>query len=101
MSADASIYAALGLEPGADAPAIERAYKELIKKYHPDREGGDARRAAEINRAYRELRLSGRVKAALDVEQWDEPSNSPVRVRVAVMLLALAGAATLIASPII
>ena len=56
MAGDASAYAALGLEPGADPAAIERAYKRLIKLHHPDREGGDAGRAAEINRAYRELR---------------------------------------------
>jgi hypothetical protein len=56
MAGEASAYAALGLKPGADAVAIERAYKRLIKRYHPDREGGDAKRAAEINRAYRELR---------------------------------------------
>src|SRR6266550_2660946 len=56
MAGDGSSYAALGLEPGADPAAIERAYKRLIKRYHPDREGGDAKRAAEINRAYRELR---------------------------------------------
>lgn len=56
MAADATAFAALGLEPGADAAAIDSAYKRLIKQYHPDREGGDARRAAEINRAYRELR---------------------------------------------
>jgi hypothetical protein len=58
MAGDGSAYAALGLEPGADATAIEKAYKRLIKQHHPDREGGDAARAAEINRAYRELRAS-------------------------------------------
>ena len=56
MAAHASAYAVLGLRPGADSAAVERAYKKLIKQYHPDREGGDASRAAEINRAYRELR---------------------------------------------
>jgi hypothetical protein len=56
MVRDASAYAALGLEPDADSAAIERAYKRLIKLHHPDREGGDSSRAAEINRAYRELR---------------------------------------------
>ncbi len=56
MPAPASAFAALGLEPGADREAIERAYRELIKRYHPDRSGGDAVRAAEINRAYAELR---------------------------------------------
>jgi hypothetical protein len=56
MAADASAFAALGLEPGADVAAIDQAYKRLIKLHHPDREGGDVVRAAEINRAYRELR---------------------------------------------
>jgi hypothetical protein len=56
MAGDRSAFAALGLEPGADAAAIDAAYKRLIKRYHPDREGGDSKRAAEINRAYRELR---------------------------------------------
>jgi len=55
-SAPASAYAILGLEPGADRAAVEQAYRELIKRYHPDRSGGDAARAAEINRAYFELR---------------------------------------------
>ena len=56
MAVDRSAYAALGLRPGADAAAVERAYKALIKRYHPDRVGGDPKRAAEINRAYLELR---------------------------------------------
>jgi hypothetical protein len=56
MAGRASAFATLGLAPGADAAAVERAYKRLIKLHHPDREGGDSGRAAEINRAYRELR---------------------------------------------
>lgn len=56
MAGDGSAYAALGLEPGADTAAIEQAYRRLIKQHHPDREGGDGAKAAEINRAYRELR---------------------------------------------
>jgi hypothetical protein len=69
MSGRASALAALGLEPGADAAAIEQAYKRLIKKHHPDREGGDSRRAAEINRAYRELRGG---KAQTDPLQFND-----------------------------
>lgn len=56
MGAPASAYAALGLEPGADRRAIEEAYRRLIKVHHPDRSGGNAERAAELNRAYFELR---------------------------------------------
>ena len=56
MSSNASAYKALGLKPGADGVAVEQAYKRLIKKYHPDRKGGDVARAAEINQAYFALR---------------------------------------------
>jgi curved DNA-binding protein CbpA len=69
MAGRASSFAVLGLEPGADAAAIERAYKKLIKEHHPDREGGDVSRAAEINRAYRELRGG---KATSDPLQFNE-----------------------------
>ena len=56
MDGPASAFAALGLEPGADRAAVEEAYRRLIKLHHPDRSGGNAQRAAEINRAYFELR---------------------------------------------
>lgn len=69
MPGRASAFTVLGLQPGADAAAIEQAYKRLIKQYHPDREGGDAGRAAEIIHAYRELR-GGR--AITDPLQFNE-----------------------------
>src|SRR5687767_917673 len=56
MRGDAAAYQALGLEPGADQADIDRAYRTLIKRYHPDREGGDAARASAINEAYFQLR---------------------------------------------
>jgi len=74
MAGDRSAYAALGLEPGANAAAIERAYKNLIKRYHPDREGGDAGRAAEITKAYRELRGPG-AREALELNDFELPAK--------------------------
>ena len=65
MAAEGSAHATLGVDPGADWDAVESAYKRLIKQHHPDRAGGDARRAAEINRAYRELRDLRGIKDAL------------------------------------
>jgi hypothetical protein len=71
---------------------IEQAYRELIKRYHPDR-GGDGERAAEINRAYRELR-------ALPLDQLHVApmavSPRPMRPRmrggrIVVAMLAMAG----------
>jgi len=75
MAADASAYASLGLEPDADAAAIERAYRRLIKQHHPDREGGDAIRAAEINRAYREIRAERMLKDPLELNDDDRESQ--------------------------
>jgi DnaJ domain len=50
-------HAALGLEPGASPEAIHRAYRELAKRFHPDRAGpagGDL--MISINAAYDMLR---------------------------------------------
>ena len=75
MPADASAYATLGLKPDADAAAIDRAYRDLIKRYHPDRQGGDPSRAAEINRAYRELKAPA-AKDALILNELDAVAES-------------------------
>ena len=48
-------YAALGVEPGASAEDVARAYRDLAKRLHPDRRPGDERaaaRMAEVNAAY-------------------------------------------------
>ncbi len=61
MGVEASAFTVLGLEPGANGAAVDEAYRRLIKLYHPDRSGGDAARAADINRAYFELRRRGEI----------------------------------------
>jgi hypothetical protein len=88
MAGDGSAYAALGLEPGADSPTIERAYRKLIKEHHPDREGGDARRAAEIIEAYRELRSGRNLKDPLELnDEWGMPADSPAWIVAAMVLV--------------
>jgi hypothetical protein len=84
MRERASAYAALELDPGADQAAIEQAYRRLIKRYHPDRSGGDVGRAAEINRAYLELRKGDepqRVVAAPSPRSSRPPVMRPRRRR--------------------
>ena len=54
MAASTASYVVLGLGPGADRAAVDRAYRALMKLYHPDR-GGDPAKAVEINRAYAEI----------------------------------------------
>jgi hypothetical protein len=97
MADDASAYAALGLEPDAHSAEIERAYKRLIKEHHPDRPGGDARRAAELNRAYRELRAGHDLKDPLDLnDEWADGPPSVGRGWAAFALMVLATAAALL-----
>lgn len=98
MAGDASAYAALGLKPGADAAAIEQAYKRLIKLHHPDREGGDAARASEINRAYRELRGSPG-KNPLEFNEFPDRRAS-MRWPMAALFVAIGAGAMLLIAPI-
>lgn len=50
-------YEVLGLEKGASADEIKRAYRKLAKKYHPDmnKEAGAEEKFKEINEAYEVL----------------------------------------------
>lgn len=43
-------YQVLGLEPGADADAVRRAHRELMKRLHPDG-GGSTYLASRVNQA--------------------------------------------------
>lgn len=49
----------LGLAPDADRTALRRRYSELVRRYHPDRNGGDRRHEATLAKviaAYQQLR---------------------------------------------
>jgi len=78
----------LGLKPGATAVEIKETYRDLVKVWHPDRFGSDARlrlkaeeKLQQINNAYRllqsaparELRMSRRC----GVRAYSEPPSAP------------------------
>lgn len=53
----------LGLDVAAEPPAVKARYKELVKRLHPDANGGDRSREehlAEIIKAYNYLKTVGR-----------------------------------------
>jgi curved DNA-binding protein CbpA len=52
-------YEILGVSPDCSAEQLHDAYRRLVKRHHPDRNGGSAestRRFQEIQRAYDEVR---------------------------------------------
>jgi hypothetical protein len=102
MAGDASAYATLGLEPGADSSAIEQAYRKLIKEHHPDLQGGDASRAAEIIQAYRELRAEKNLKDPLELnEEWQiEHESAGAWVAVALFVVLAVGLLLLVTGPL-
>ncbi|MFC7172620.1 J domain-containing protein [Haloplanus litoreus] len=48
-------YETLGLDPGADADEVRRAYRTRVKEVHPDTEDGDEAAFKRVNRAYETL----------------------------------------------
>jgi hypothetical protein len=50
-----SHYDVLGVGPSADDATLRRAYLDLARRHHPDREGGDAARMQAINQAWATL----------------------------------------------
>jgi len=89
-----------GLEPDAGSSEIEQAYRRLIKQHHPDREGGDASRAAEINRGYRELRGHRHLKEPLDLhEDWPLDRRRGWAWLLLALILAGTGAVVFLSQP--
>ena len=59
--ATAKALETLGLDEAADPPAVRARYKELVKRLHPDMNGGDRSREEklrEIIQAYKHLRTA-------------------------------------------
>lgn len=67
-------YEVLGVHPSCPQETITMLYRSLAKVHHPDREGGDADRMAEINRAY-ELIGTPEARAAYDSGQKSQQAS--------------------------
>lgn len=63
-------YAELQVNPSAEQEVIEKAYKALIFKYHPDR-GGDEEKAKRLTAAYYVLSDPGR-RAEYDAQRTED-----------------------------
>jgi molecular chaperone DnaJ len=73
-------YAELGLPPGADLAQAKAAWRSLVSRWHPDRNGhaGALARMQRINRALEQIRAAGESKAAPPPERSDpEPATVP------------------------
>jgi molecular chaperone DnaJ len=69
-------YTALGVSKGADLKKIKKAYREVIKRYHPDATGSteNVERFLEIREAYETLGDEAKRKR-YDLELGKEPSH--------------------------
>ena len=56
----------LGIDRQAPAVAVKRAYKELAKLHHPDRETGNLERFQAISKAWQEYQVYQRTRGARD-----------------------------------
>jgi DnaJ-domain-containing protein 1 len=62
LNAERKALHALGLEDGASGPEIKARFKELVKRHHPDANGGDRAsedKLREIIEAYNYLKKTG------------------------------------------
>ena len=58
-------YKILGVRPDASDEEIKKAYRELAKKYHPDRNPGDeeaAKKMQQVNAAYEQIKNPEKVR---------------------------------------
>jgi hypothetical protein len=71
----------LGIAPGASAEEVAAAYREAAKRWHPDRAPGPdaARRMAEVNAAYDQLRGGGGPPPPAAAPARSSPSAARVR----------------------
>ena len=68
MASKRDYYEVLGIQKGADASAIKKAYRKMAKKYHPDANPGDKEaeeKFKEVNEAY-EVLSDDQKRAAYD-----------------------------------
>ncbi|HZS11573.1 MAG TPA: DnaJ domain-containing protein [Nitrospirales bacterium] len=79
-------YTALGITPDASDEDVKKAYRQLVFRYHPDRNPGDATaevRIREINAAYEVLgdsearRSYDRLRYGPDRRGWEEEKADP------------------------
>ena len=70
-------YSVLGASETASQHEIERLYKILARRHHPDR-GGDAEEMKSINEAYRVLGNADTRRSYDSSRQRDEYTRSPV-----------------------
>jgi curved DNA-binding protein len=82
-SAAVNHWRVLGLEPGADAPALKRAFRQLARRWHPDLNGNDPHAEEQfkaVNEAYAVLsdpQRRQRWEAGLDGAEAAEAGLDP------------------------
>lgn len=68
-------YDILGVKPTATKEEIKERYRELTRRWHPDRPGGSESRMKEINAAYKEIEDAGVEPTSRHKPFWKRGDN--------------------------
>ena len=67
-------YKIIGVQPNATTIEIKAAYRELAKKYHPDKNPKEAERFKKINEAYKVLSVTS-TRKQYDMQKKEKNTN--------------------------
>lgn len=71
-SMTANPYRVLGVAPWSSMKTMKSKYKKLVKKYHPDKQGGSAEKFRLIQKSYEDIKKQRKEATGEDVNEESE-----------------------------
>ena len=75
--AEAAALDVMGLGLETDRRGLRRRYSDLVRRYHPDRNGGDRRHEARLRRVVEAYQLLRKSAGAAVSGRWAGPIETP------------------------
>eukprot|EP00924_Labyrinthula_sp_SR-Ha-C_P005924 snap_masked-scaffold_14-processed-gene-9.26-mRNA-1 protein AED:0.24 eAED:0.24 QI:0/0/0/0.5/1/1/2/0/106 len=75
MKHELRAYEVLGVTPDSNDVEIRRAYRNLVLKFHPDKENGSTEKFLQVQQAFKFL-TGSEVKSCIEFEKRKEVDNT-------------------------